>query len=292
MSGVLYSAPGSGLGHLNRALAVCLELREMGVEARIATNSPFAEGMARAARFPVVGIAGRRWREDVRALAVELRPELIVCDTFPGGMRGEWAEGLPARGVYLARRLNLEGVRELVAERRWQAGMARVVALEELSAEHEAVLGESGLEVGRLSGPVRLKPGRVATAVPKELEEMLEGGRTALVVHGGPMEEVERLVEAARREGPVAVIAPWGELCADVRVFEYYPAGNVLGRAAKVVSGAGYNMMADMVEWPERHSAVAFDRRWDDQAGRLAGWRPARGDGALEAAASIRELLS
>ncbi|MBI4893376.1 MAG: hypothetical protein HY821_22335 [Acidobacteria bacterium] len=292
MSGVLYSAPGSGLGHLNRALAVCLELRAMGVEVRIATNSPFAEGMARAAKFPVVGIAGRRWREDVRALAREARPDVIVCDTFPGGMRGEWEEGLPARGVYLARRLNSEGVRALAAGGRWQKGMRQVVALETLSADHEAALGESGVAVRRLSGPVRLKPGRVATAAPRELMEKLEGGRTTLVVHGGPVAEVERLVELAGRGGEVAVIAPWAMPGLGVPVFEYYPAGNVLELAVRVVSGAGYNMMADMVERPERHVPVAFERRWDDQAGRLAAGCQERGDGAREAAEAIREMVA
>ncbi|MES2462555.1 MAG: hypothetical protein V4671_18385, partial [Armatimonadota bacterium] len=58
---IAYFAPGSGLGHLNRALGICLRMRDAGADARIVTNSPFAEGLAGIARCPMVRLAGREW---------------------------------------------------------------------------------------------------------------------------------------------------------------------------------------------------------------------------------------
>ena len=57
---VAYFAPGGGLGHLNRALAVCLRLRDAKVDARIVTNSPFAEGLAALAHCPIIRLEGIR----------------------------------------------------------------------------------------------------------------------------------------------------------------------------------------------------------------------------------------
>lgn len=287
---VLYCAPGSGLGHLNRALAVCLELRALGVRARIATNSPFAEGIARLAEFPITGIATERWREDVRSYAESARPALMVCDTFPRGIRGEWEAGLPAPCVYMARRLNRAACAALL-QGEWRKGVTGIIAAERLGADHEAALSESGVPVARLPGPIRLRPGMIETPVPEELERRLETGRCCLVVHGGPAGEVEKLVAAAGEAEVVAAITPWGQRAAGMETFDYYPAGNLVARAARVVSGAGYNMVADMMFARGRHTAVAFERRYDDQAGRLAAWRDASSDGTGEAAEAIAALV-
>lgn len=287
---VLYSAPGSGLGHLNRALAICLELREMGVETRIATNSPFAEGVARLAQFPVVGI--RDWAAGVRAYAEEAQPEVVVCDTFPRGLRGEWPVGLPGRRVYVARRLKAEAVGVAFGEPRWAEGFEQVIEAEELGAEHEAVVRESGLPVVRLPGRVRLRPGLVAAPVPAELERLLETGRCRLLVHAGPLQELKRLAELVKGGGPVAAITPWGQCLQGIPCFEYYPAGNVVGRAERVVSGAGYNIMSDMMCSREKHDVIPFARKYDNQAGRLAAYLTGRaGDGTRAAAVAIAELL-
>lgn len=284
---VLYAAPGAGLGHLNRALAIGLELREMGVETRIATNSPFAEGVARLARFPVVEI--RDWKDGVRAYAEEAQPEVVVCDTFPRGLRGEWAGGLPARGVYVARRLKAAALGDVFGGRGWAEGFEQVIAAEELGAEHEAVIRDSGLPVVRLPGRVRLRPGLVAAPAPAELERLLETGRCRLVVHGGPVEELKRLAELVKGAGPVAAITPWGQCLEGIPCFEYYPAGNLVGRAARVVSGAGYNIMSDMMNFRQRHETMPFERRYDDQAGRAGRWGEVEGTAA--AAEAIANLV-
>lgn len=288
---VLYCAPGSGLGHLNRALSVCLELRALDIAAQIVTNSPFATGLARLARFPVVGIQSQTWQADVQAFASAVRPDLLVCDTFPRGMRGEWAQGFPAPALYLARRLKAESVSLLLRDPGWQEGLVQVIAAEDLADEHETALATSGIPVVRLPGRIRLRPGLLPTQIPAELERLLEGGRCSLVVHGGPAEETAELIRRAAAHGDPAVVTPWGNGIAGAPGFEYYPAGNLMERAAHVVTGAGYNAMADMMFQRDRHTAVAFPRRFDDQAARLACWQPASRDGTRDAALAIAAAL-
>lgn len=280
MSRILYCAPGSGVGHLNRALAVCLELRALGMEARIVTNSPFAAGVARLARFPITGIASAQWTEGVRAFAAEYRPDLQVSDTFPRGMRGEWSSGFPAPAVYVARRLAPRTLPTLMADG-WAKGIERVIVAEPLAAEHSEMLGS--LRPVTLPGPIRLRPGTVPVPAPVELERVLDTGRACLVIHGGPRAELEELLGVAREPGPLAVVAP-GEI-------DYYPAGNLVERAARVISGAGYNMMADMMFRRGIHTAIPFPRKYDDQAGRLAAWAPAPRDGTEAAAWAIAEMV-
>lgn len=284
---VFYFAPGSGLGHLNRALAVCLELRSLDTDPEIVTNSPFAEGLARLARMPITCISGKRWEQAAPEYLSRKGPELAVLDTFPAGMRGEWARfefGMPV--VYMARRLQVQAYREAVPDWPDFRRFSRIIACESLTTEHEAVLAAG--DVVRLPGPVRLSPGAIATPVPAELERIAGSSKSCLVVHGGPVEEVRELL--SRASGNIALITPWIDEGWPCPAFDYYPATNLFERAQHIISGAGYNMIADMIRFPERHTAIAFPRRFDDQAGRLAGPRPGM-DGTRQAAELIAGLL-
>lgn len=284
---VLYFAPGSGLGHLNRALAVCLELRNLGIAARIVTNSPFAEGIAHAARFPITAIASAQWLQDAPAYLAAINPDLAVFDTFPWGLRGEWFR-CGIRCVYMARRLRWQTYLEALGSAGNLDGFARVIVLEPLSADHEQTLNVAN-DVVRLPGPVRLRPGAVNTPVPANLQRILDSGNAWLVVHGGVQSEVDQLIaEAGARKpeaSPLAIVSPWDG------AFDYYPATNLVAQAAHVITGAGYNSMADMLHRPAHHTAIAFLRRFDDQAARLAQPRPDQ-EGTTRAASAIAELLA
>lgn len=280
---ILYFAPGSGLGHLTRALAVCLELRELGVEAEIATNSPFARPLARLARVAVTQIANEQWAESATRLLAERAPTAAVVDTFPNGLRGEWLQrpGVPL--IHMARRLRLENYAPLAEDGAAWRGFALTVAIEPLAPEHEALLQPP---VRALGGLIRLAPGRIGDAPPVRLLQLLVEG-ASLVVHGGPREEVAQLVAHARAgtSGEVAAITPWqldGVAC-----FDYFPAANVLARARRIFTGAGYNSIADTMELRARHTALAFPRRFDDQAARLAAVGAADADATHESAEAI-----
>ncbi len=263
-----YFAPGGGLGHLNRGLGICLELRDRGVDARIVTNSPFAAGLAALAHCPIVELAGADWAVAARAFVSETRPRAVITDTFPYGLREEWrAAPPPAPLLHIARRL-----RTPVPLHR--PDFAQIVAVEPLAPEHSTALGA----YVSLRGPVRLVPGRVATPLPKALDR---DGLT-LVVHSGPEDEVRHLMALA--EEPFAVISPWSGL-------EFYPAVNLYERARRVITGAGYNSMADGLWWPQKHTAVPFARRYDDQQARLHGFFREPIDGTAQAVDLLLRVL-
>lgn len=256
----LLFAPGGGLGHLNRALALGLALRSRGLRAGIVTDSPFARGIAEWARFPVTRIAPAEWSQCAPALVQERRPGCIVIDTFPQGLHGEWNGNLAVPAIHLARRMK-EGMASSSPAR-------AVIVTEPLDASHEDTISRTDVEMTRLTGRIRLSPGTIGAPVPEALERILATGRAALVIHSGVESEVRHLIGLARGSDPVAVITPW-PIGFGVPSFDYFPAGNLIERAAKVFSGAGYNILADMSACREKHTAVAFERRYDDQAARL-----------------------
>jgi hypothetical protein len=263
-----YFAPGGGLGHLNRGLAICLGLREHGVDARIVTNSPFAAGLAGLARCPLVELTGVDWAGAARAFVREVKPGALITDTFPYGLRDEWRGAAPpAPLLHIARRL-----RTPVPLHR--PDFAQIVAVEPLAPEHSLALGA----YVALDGPVRLAPGRIAPPLPKALDR---NGLT-LVVHSGPEDEVRQLIALA--EEPFAVISPWSGL-------DFYPAVNLYGRARRVITGAGYNSMADGLWWPGKHTAVPFPRRYDDQQARLRGFFREPLDGTAQAVDALLASL-
>ena len=293
MSLCLYFAPGSGLGHLNRALAVCLALRERGVDAEIVTNSPFAEGMARAARHSITRIAIAQWKQAAPEYARSRAPQLAIVDTFPFGLRGEWS--MPPSGLriaYMARRLRMENYRESGDWTRFAA----IIALEALFSDHEEAIASATVSVVRLPGPIRLPPGVIQTPVPPALGKLLDSGKGWLVVHSGPPAESRHLVHVARSkmppDSPLALIAPWGVDGVDCPCFEYFPACNLTAGAAHVVSGAGYNAVADMLVQRERHTAIPFERKFDNQAARLIALPDRPVDGTAFAADAIAHLLA
>lgn len=262
-------APGGGLGHMNRAIALSLALRDAGEDARIVTDSPFSPGLAALTRCPIVHLPRENWAEAARAYVEELRPAIVVTDTFPYGLREEWRLALPAaKLVHIARRL--------LTPFSLQAGdFALIIQAEPLAPEHRAVLGSRSLT---LCGPILLAPGRVATPIPPALER---DGLT-LIVHSGPADEVAALTALA--EPPYTVVSPWSPL-------EYYPATNLYARARHIFTGAGYNSMADLLVHRHKHTALSFPRRFDDQHARVQHFFRAPADGTAQAVDAILSLL-
>ena len=189
---IVYRDPWGGLGHLNRALAVCLRLRDEGVDARIVTNSPLAEGLAALARCPMVRLEGSRWAETARAYVAETQPRAVITDTFPYGLREEWRAAPPGPPfIHIAGRL-------LTPFSMSPEDFSLILQAEPLSERHRTSLGASIA----LPGPILLPPDRIATPIPAALDR----DDLTLIVHSGPIEEVAALTELA--EPPYVVPSP------------------------------------------------------------------------------------
>ena len=85
---VVYVAAGAGLGHVVRAAAVCIALAQKGLNARILTHSRYAQWLSRLIEIPVDIIASRDWVKQAAEFALGNKPDLLVLDTFPWGLRG------------------------------------------------------------------------------------------------------------------------------------------------------------------------------------------------------------
>ena len=297
---ILLCAPGSGVGHVVRASALCLRLGEIGVPARIVTNSRYAEGLGRLTGCAIDRIPSARWREVLPGYVAARRPRLVVVDSFPWGLRGEWL-GVRAPGVRfatLARRLRVEAYLAALGAA-WRPAapqLERIVVIEPLAGEHLRLLQESGGELIELAGRIRFPSGGAEPPAPAELERLLATGRLWLVVHSGSPGETDELVRRAGQGadaagGSVAAIVPEPLAGAPCSCFEYFPASALFARAHRVVSGAGYNLVAEMAAHPGKHIAVPFPRRYDDQPARLTGPPAAPTDAGPQAARTLAEWL-
>jgi len=295
---ILYCAPGAGLGHLTRACAITTRLAERAVSARIVTHSLFAAGMARVTGCAIDHIPRERWQSDLGDYVSSHRASLVVLDAFPRGLSGEWADWRPstARLVYLARRLNLDAYAN-AAGADWDTplpGMAHVIVAEPLGDDHDALLAQWETDVARLPGRIRLPETIPAPPVPAGLADRLESGCLDLVVHSGPDHEIRTLIQCAQEtsdDANLAVISPRPIETSDVDWFEYFPAARLFADAHRVISGAGYNVMAEMAQHPEKHLAVPFPRTFDDQHARLAGPPAGQTDGGAVAADHLAAWL-
>lgn len=276
---LVYLAPGAGLGHLTRAVAVAGALEDLGVPVRVVTQSPFAPALEAQSGCLLEWIPENRWEQDLAAFVSALRPRLLVVDSFPSGLRQEWAGGWPAGipRVLMARRLRWE---DYLRAHPPSPGFLGAIELESLDPGHRIWLETVAQEVVRLPGRIRTELGTTlppeTAALDRDAEIDLED--SALVVHSGPPREVEALLELARqhlgesgaRQLVLVSPVPPTRREADLSWREGYPVAGYFPRAALVVTGGGYNSVAEGRALARRHLALAFPRRWDDQEGRLA----------------------
>lgn len=292
---IVFLAPGAGLGHLVRCTALALRLRDTGLTSTIVTSAVWARGMARLTSVDTIEIPLARWAHGIHSCLGELRPKLIVCDTFPVGYRGEWLETSPpgnASVCYLARRLKLQpylAALGLEPDHRLRLPQHTII-LEPLSPDHARLVRDSAVEVHELAGRVRLPSERFDIPVPSKLQSLLDTGRAHLIVHSGPPPEIRRLVDRARRERrnnePIVVISPHPSPLASCPTFDYFPAARLYARALRIYTGAGYNSMAECDGFADAHIPIPFARRYDDQHARVRIPRES-GDATAEAAGVI-----
>lgn len=298
---ILYCAPGAGLGHLTRACALACH-----VPMQIVTSSPFAQGLAQLTGMPIHHIPRQEWNRDIQTFVNAHPWSLVILDAFPRGVLGEWENWKPQEGlavVYMARRLNLKAYAE-AAGQNWNVplpGMQQVIVAETLSEEHAAMLelwkDTHGIQSHCLPGRICLPETFPAPLVPKELTHRLQNDGATLVVHSGPREECEQLVRQAQMDaqghgGEVVLLSPWQLQLPNVSTFEYYPAPRLFPLAQRVITGAGYNAIAETAFIQHKHKAVPFPRKFDDQQGRLNDLSSGQGDGTPMAAQMLANWAS
>lgn len=261
---IVVHAPGSGLGHLTRAVAVHHTLGWSGEVVVLCSSSraahlPLPPGMSLRPIPAAVLVDRATLRSWLTRTLCELEADEVWVDAFPAGIRGELDADLFRHAVrdrpvhHLARLLRWDRYRTVIGDR--PPHFASVQRVEPLHPAHAEALARWG---GASSDIALCDP------APGDPPEPVEPG-TWLVVHAGDPAETAELVRHAeeRREiegatGPLRVISPEREPTT-------VPAWPLFAGAARVVTAAGCNSVRQLAASGVAHHVVPFRRRWDDQ---------------------------
>ena len=191
----------------------------------------------------------RRVTGDVSVVST-IPPGDLILDTFPAGLFGEIEGGVVD---YVARYVRWDRY-ALPAN---PPQIRRAYVLEPLHPEQERYVRDRAETI--IEDLVLFDP----PAAPQPLPDL--PGRYVLVVHSDPNEREELLAyarEVCREEGVHdPIVAP-----------DVYPATLIAPNATRVFTGGGFNAMRQFGRDP-RHRPLPFDRRFDDQYGRVARFR-------------------
>jgi hypothetical protein len=259
---LLYYAAGGGLGHVTRARAF---LHGARLDATILTAAP-VDGIDTL----VIPEPLRHDLPSYREWLQGLGAKQIILDTFPAGLFHEFDDlELSCTFDYVARYLAWPRY----AAMRNPPRFATTYVLEPLHEEQERFIAARSSRIDR--APKLVDPDAPATVPPIY-------SAYSLVVHSGPANEVEELIDyarlAAKTEGeslPIVVATRAAISVADVIVVDAWPATSLAAGAVRIITGAGFNCMRQFGGDP-RHHVVPFPRRYDDQFIRAARVRSYR----------------
>lgn len=280
---VVFLAPGAGLGHIVRCAALSLELKNENISSIILSTSRWSDGFAAITGLTVLRIEAALWKHGLIQYLKWLDPAVIVQDTFPFGFKGEdltsVAYEIPF--IYLARRLKLDVYLSRIGKRWDQHSplIATCIVIEPLTDDHFDKISSAPTAPIVLDQRIRFSAHTILFPnVPHALIEKLENGHLHLVVHSGPEHETQRLIQQAQHairntgKGEIAVINPLLASKYKHDYFDYFPASILFDLAFRIYTGAGYNTVSESQQRPEKHKMIPFQRRYDDQAGRLSKW--------------------
>lgn len=271
----LFYTVGGGLGHLTRFTSF-LNTMKIDEAVTIIASSPFArDSRVIDPRHQVLipPFKAARTREDLivwlQKVVDELKPEQVYIDAFPAGILGELTEVFfPAETeIYLLARIIKWPV---YAERIpvFNSRFTKVFRFECLDEDYEKFLSEHADEIVDIDLKRETSEDQVA-GIP-------EG--CWLVIHSGPDSELESLLrvvkehlERAKSDPQVVVVYPGHRPEFVPETFSFitaYPVFSTYGRAERVYSGAGFNMVDQMRKFRAHHYVMPFERILDDQFAR------------------------
>lgn len=289
------------MGHLTRTLAIADRLGDMASSMRILSSSRLSALAMASSRHTIDYFEEDKLlsRENYyRSLSDYIdahRFRLMILDTFPFGIVGEWltlARDVPK--LLIARSLRWDRYRDVINMNKnetWGQYPLRSLVIEPLAADYEAALKEHG-EAAYLKEPI----------LQDRIDQHENAGSTDLVnrcavIHSGDETECDSLLDYAGKlfkeiniSVPIDTIFPGQKI---------YPAHVLLSSYAYIVSGAGYNMaaLASQAGSPRRHYLFPFPRKFDDQHARKKHvesglWKNMTPDGAGNAARWIMECVN
>lgn len=296
---ILYYAMGGGLGHLTRTLAIADEMGPRSSSLRILCSSKYTPLVLATTDHAVDHVAEKHLasRESYYGFLSDYlerhRFSLIILDTFPFGIVGEWltlARDIPT--LLIARSLKWHEYADMINARKAGTGRqhpTQSLVIEPLDTDYETMLKDSGAAT-YLHEPIlrrRARPGG-NDARPELIN------RCAVVHSGDKYEQNSLLAYAARVLRERDIVVPIDTVFPHQKL---YPVDDLVSSYRYIVSGAGYNMAAMASQsGPHHHLLYPFPRKYDDQHARKKQvesglWKDKKADGAGKAARWIEGFL-
>ncbi len=284
---------GGGLGHLTRSLAILQEAPELIEHVRLMASSKWTALVVPHAPCPVDIVAGeiltskQKYLHFLQEYLQRHHIELLVLDTFPFGIVGEWLDtGDHLPRILIARDLKWDEYLKRVKTGRGQIPQ-HALLLEPLAKNYLRVLKKHS-QLTSLDAPITLPFWEGRQGYRRSQKE------GCLIVHSGDETERKMLRRFTQQE--------FGASAAIDCIFPehgFYPAERVISKYKKVVSAAGYNMTALASQAPPDriHLLHPFTRRFDNQfrraqqfkAGEL--WKRQHDNGAQDAAKWLWSII-
>ncbi len=276
---ILYYCFGGGLGHITRFFAFCntTGIKPILITARNNTDKVLLERFAtNVFVLPQNLISDKEGlRNWLCEIIQRINPDRFIVDAFPGGILGELVGCKLLNNIkieYIARIIKLEDYYKRLEGN--IPKLSKIWQVEDLGEEQTSWLNElaneNNVSIDRLKLNYPDSSNDFSISLPKDCW---------LIVHSGNEQEVQDLYEYALDVAMVENVNPSivvvGQisrpafLSDEIPYYNIYPISNLLKKASRVFSGAGFNIIQQMSLMKEKHMALPFDRALDDQYLRL-----------------------
>lgn len=271
----LYYGFGGGLGHITRFNAFChtFSVNPILLTAlpKVANNEikTFAKEIFLLPQKYYKNKTGlRNW---IIECINKIKPDKFIIDTFPGGILGELTDLKELDNIeveYIARILKTN-----VYLKRISGNFPKFSKIWQIEDYDEKQT--NWLKNLALLNNIKIEKINLIYPDSDEDKKIILPNNCWLIIHSGSVNELKELYEYANdiaslenKSPNYVVIGQCNKpdfLPTQTPYYSIYPVTNLLNKAEKVFSGAGFNIMHQMKEMKEKHVVLPFERPLDDQ---------------------------
>lgn len=278
-SNVLIYAPGGGLGHFTRALALSQTLHSSDVSILV-SSIPEAVNFHHDAKIQLIPQSVQngksKFREWFNDVVVTCIPDVVIIDTFPAGITGELNEVDLSMFyvVLIGRYLKIEVYRRFAGQ---ISNRINKICLVEKVCDH--YLHYLKNLCSDISDIVIDDPFDRWEKDPTYINCIKQcTGEKWLLVHSGTQDECEKLYDYAEKIALIHRVHPFYFLCGHFTRsvenplqidFTMYPVCQYYSLFDRVITGAGYNSVRQVQKYAHAYNFYPFERLFDDQHARV-----------------------
>lgn len=273
---ILYYGFGGGLGHITRFNAFCYTF---GIKPILMTAIPNTvtdkiQTLAQNSLLFPHDLANNKFalKNWVCEHIKKIKPDKLIIDAFPGGILGELTDLPELKQIkkieYIARILKTDVYQKRIAGK--LPTLTKIWKIENLDTEQSIFLQklsqENNIPINSLKLIYPSSNADFSITLPPNCW---------LIIHSGNNEELKNLYDyacdtalldnASPNFAVVGQIPRPNYLPKHIPYYSVYPVTSLLEKANKVISGAGFNIMQQMLTMKDKHIVLPFERALDDQ---------------------------